>query len=510
MHDASIAAPYRETRSLAEIPSYGIAVVMCSMTVLAYLILSEDCRHWFVLPVLLCGIIVGVDAVEWARGRMDVFDPVGLLGTFGLHFFFMSPLMQVSNDFWVSSWLPITSALPDWRPWVGMMAILNACGLIAYQFVMRTVSRRPAQRVAHRQYRLDHNSFPIILAAAAALAACLQLWIYYRFGGVVGYVTAVEELKSEAFAGWGRICLISESLPLLLVMGFAIYGRRNPLARSWVVLAVLGIAFLLLTLLCSGLRGCRSNTIWTLFWAVGLIHFWVRPISKKVVCAGLIFLMLFMYGYGFYKWGGRAGVASMMDSSARAEWVNETNRSAMRTLTFDMGRCGVQSYVLYHLVNSNDYEYALGRTYFGAVSLVIPKAVWQDRPPNKRREGTELFFGRGSHVPHEFEITWIYGLAGETMLNFGPFAVPFAFIVLGAVTGFTRRLLYSVEAGDVRVLFLPFLVSICFITLAWDLDNVIVFTMKNGAFAATIVLLGTKVHVTSPAEPNTKSKVCRL
>ena len=125
-----------------------------------------------------------------------------------------------------------------------------------------------------------------------------------------------------------------------------------------------------------------------------------------------------------------------------------------------MGRCGVQSYLLYHLVQSNDYEYALGRTYVGSISLLIPRSVWPDRPPNKRQEGTEALFGSGSHVPGEFEVTWLYGLAGETMLNFGPLAVPFAFAVLG--TFLHAGVQYSHWFGQaVPDVSLPHLLSLC-------------------------------------------------
>ena len=486
--------PGLHQRTTEGVPSYVIGAGLCALIAFAFWLGSADCHHWFIIPVLLCGMVISIDAVEWSRGRMDVFDPAGLVALFGLHFFFFAPLLQVSNDFWVSDWLSLISPPPDWRPWAGTMAVLNFGGLVIYRYVMTFLSRAQSQRPTRRQWVIDHTAFPVMLAIAIVVAGSLQLWVYYRFGGILGYINAVETLQADAFVGWGRVCLISESLPLLMVMGFAVYGRDNPVAKSWTALTCLAVAFLVLTILCSGLRGSRSNTIWTLFWAVGLVHYWIRPISKKVVCAGLAFLMLFMYGYGFYKWGGREGVASLLDSRSRSSWVDETNRSAMRTLTFDMGRCGVQSYLLYSIVNSNDYEYGYGRTYAGAAALVIPQSIWPNRPPTKHKEGTEALFGRGSYAPGEFEMTWIYGLAGETMLNFGPLAVPFSFVFLGIVVGVARRFSRSLEPGDVRLLFLPFLVSMCFITLAWDSNNLIVVTSKNALFPACIVLLATKLH----------------
>ena len=50
-----------------------------------------------------------------------------------------------------------------------------------------------------------------------------------------------------------------------------------------------------------GLRGSRSQTVWSLFWATGIIHLWIRPLSKRFIAAGVCFLVAFMYLYGFYK-----------------------------------------------------------------------------------------------------------------------------------------------------------------------------------------------------------------
>ena len=473
-------------------PSFAVGAALCLTVAGAFWLGSAECRHWFMLPVLLCGILCSIDAVQWLRGRMDVFDPAALLALFGLHFFFFAPLLQVSCDFWVSDWLSIVTPLPDWRPWVGRMAMLNLGGLLVYRYVMTRLSCDRNQQAVRRKWVIDHAALPVLLMGGIVVAAGLQAWMYYRFGGISGYISAVENLQADAFRGWGMVCLFSESLPVLLAIAFAVYGRDIPAARSWTGLTCLAIGFLVLTLLCLGLRGSRSNTIWTLFLAVGLVHFWVRPIRKRVVLAGLAFLMVFMYGYGFYKWGGRDGVASLGNARSRSIWVDHTNRGAMRTLTFDMGRCGVQSLLLYSVVNAENYEYGFGRTYLGAASLVVPRSVFPNRPPTKRKEGTEALFGKGAYAPGRFEITWIYGLAGETMLNFGPLAVPFAFAILGLTTGYARRLMITLEPGDVRLLFLPLAVALCLMTLAWDSNNLVVFIAKNGVLPACIVLCATR------------------
>ncbi len=58
-------------------------------------------------------------------------------------------------------------------------------------------------------------------------------------------------------------------------------------------------------MLFGGLTGARTNTMYAMFIAVGMIHFFVRPISKKIVLVGLVALFVFAYSYAlFYKKGG--------------------------------------------------------------------------------------------------------------------------------------------------------------------------------------------------------------
>lgn len=252
-------------------------------------------------------------------------------------------------------------------------------------------------------------------------------------------------------------------------------------------------------MLFGGLRGSRSNTIWGLFWAAGIIHFWIRPLSKKVVFVSCIFLVFFMYFYGFYKNVGLDSLNTFKSAEARAELTQETGRSLEGMLFGDLGRSDVQAFLLYRLSRpERDYEYALGRTYLGAVAILIPRSLWPDRPPTKRKEGTEAEYGMGSYIPGIWQSSKVFGLAGETMLNFGPVLVPFAFLVLGFVVGRVRRLMVSLEPSDSRLIMLPFLVNLCFVILVGDSDNILFFLIKDGAVPFVVLAASsTKLVVTS-------------
>ena len=97
-----------------------ISWAICGLVMLVCAANSRDCLHWFVIPVFACGVLIAHDGVNWIRGRFDPFDPVGLLGVYGVHFFFVAPLLHVVWHWWLVT--------PDIRPedlrpgWVGWHA----------------------------------------------------------------------------------------------------------------------------------------------------------------------------------------------------------------------------------------------------------------------------------------------------------------------------------------------------------------------------------------------------
>jgi hypothetical protein len=263
------------------------------------------------------------------------------------------------------------------------------------------------------------------------LSGALQIWIYAQQGGIIGYIEqfsrSILDPEPPPFKDMGWIFMVSESFPILGMVYFAVSVGRLRTARTWLVIGLIMFGFFALQMLFGGLRGSRSNTVWALFWAAGIIHFWVRPLNRTLVLAGICFLAAFMYLYGFYK-GLRKDVWTVFEAGAiPAEASIKTGRTLEGMLLGDLGRSDVQAFLLYRLSMPNpDYQYAWGRTYLASATLLIPRALWPDRPPGKVKEGTEAQYGAGSWDEDKWNSSLVYGLAGEAMLNFGPLAVPFA------------------------------------------------------------------------------------
>lgn len=476
-----IPLPRRTETARTWLPSDGFSVLLSialSVAVLLpFLAFSEPCRHWFVVPVLICGILIGIDCIDWVRGRVDLFDPVGILGVLGFHAFFLAPLLHVMLD----EWMLWVRPPPDWREWLGKMGMVNIAGLAVYGIVCRYPGRPPAV-APFRLWGIRRSGW--VLLCALAVTAGLQAYVYAHFGGIGGYIDLFEKETNtgkSSFTGWGWLFNISESFPRLALMtATLLLWRKGKL--SWPLLGTMFLVYFGLLILFGGLRGLRSNIVWSMFWAVAVVHFCLRALSRKFVFAGLGVLMGFMVLYAAYKHGGTEDFRKAMAGQ-------ETKRgsSVVKVALWDLSRADVQAFLLYRMSRvGTDYQLAWGRTYVGAVSLLIPEALWPGRPPTKIHEGTQILWGEDAVLIGK--ASNLYGLAGEAMLNFGPASVPVAFGLFALCIRGVRSFVYRLRRHDGRIFLLPVFLSLCILGLVCDSDNVLFFLFQYGTTVGLVLL----------------------
>ncbi|HEX2295934.1 MAG TPA: hypothetical protein VHN37_11565 [Actinomycetota bacterium] len=467
------ATGWRRRRGLS---SSITAFFICLGVTAVLLAVSPAFWHWFVIPVFLCGVVIVADAVDWVLGRVDLMDPVGIIGAIGTLHFFAAPFLHVYWD----QWLADVTYPPDWRPWLGWMALLNFVGLVGYR-IARGRTAAAAERRPKKVWQLDRGRFRVAMLVATPVALSFAGLLYVRFGGISGYMGAYVEGRLTSFEGLGWMFMFADSIPILVLLAYAVFATRSPAARSWIaVFAVLATVFVL-RLGFGGLRGSRSSLVWALIWAVGVVHLWVRPVPRKVVSVGMVFLFLVIYVMAFYKGVGGEAFRDVTGARERAVLERETRYSTQAVVLFDMARSSVQAYLLYRLTGPDtDYEYALGRTYVGGLAVAVPRALWPDRPITKVQEGTNALYGRDSFSAGRVQAYFVYGLAGEAMLNFGPVAAPLALIALGLAVRFVRGRFSFLDPGDVRRLLFPFLSTLCLVIVLSDSDNVVSYVVQNG------------------------------
>lgn len=468
-----------------------LAAVACTCIAAYFLARYDAALHWFILPVLLCGILIGQDAMSYLRGRLTMFDPVGILGLFGLHFFFLAPLLHVAWDSYLEDYLEHPS---DWREWLGYMALLNCAGLLMYRLGCGRAAAWGGDTPLRARWECNRNVLLWACAAGLLVSGSIQMGFYASRGGILGYIESVTadvgvSEADSADAGMGIVFMVSESFPILAMIFFAVATERKNYMRITGVILGVFVAFFILKMLFGGLRGSRSSIVWALFWAAGIVHVWVRPLSRKFVALGLCFLVAFMYLYGFYKGLGKNVLDAIEDGA-----LTEKGRGKFASVLLgDLGRSDVQAFLLHRIMRpESDYRLAWGRTYVGTVALLIPRSVWPERPPIKTLEGTDAYFGAGTYARGHWYSSKVYGIAGETMLNFGPWPIPFAYLLFGIIVGRLHRMLRLLKPGDTRLLVHPFLVTWCFSILQSDSDNLLFNFIKDGMMPLAVVFVGSR------------------
>jgi len=448
-------------------------------TVAGFVLLVPGLRHWMVLPVAACGVLVAPDLVDWVRGRLDVLDPQATVALVGTHFFVLAPLLHVTLDYWPRYLDPVA----DWRGALGTMAMLNFAGLLLYRVVLAAPDRVRKSPVV----RLDYPRLQVLGLAVLTVSLAVFVGLVLGFGGLSGYLTSLTSLDRDV-AGYGPVFLIADCFPLLGFVLVLLRGR-NLLRRRPLLLVALVVVFVLAQFVVAGLHGSRSSVIWPVLIVIGMCHLLVAPLRKRTLVAMLIMISGFMYLYGFYKSAGADVVDLLTGDRSVGEISSETGRDIPLLLLGDLARADIQALVLDREQTRPDLA-AHGLTYLGDLLFLVVRDVRPDLP-DKVAVGTDLLYGPGAY-DSGLRSSQIFGLAGEATLNFGPFGAVLSFIPLGLVVRFARsrhRTALRPGAPVDGKLLASALPMVVVLVLTADLDNVAWFAVNNVAVLAFVVVL---------------------
>ena len=213
----------------------------------------------------------------------------------------------------------------DWRTWLGGMATLNALGLLAYRLAHNWSFSRATP--SQTRWKINRKKFYPAFALALALSMAGVATYLWQLGGISGVVEAYEK-NQEAFVGKGWLLVFAWPLAVLsfIVVVFAWTDRsrkdRYRLSTGMILMSIAGIGHFSLL----GWYGSRCATVWALFWMAGIIHYRFRKLPAKMMAIGLIFLITFMYFYGFYKEQKRASL-EILALALPCGWSREAIRA---------------------------------------------------------------------------------------------------------------------------------------------------------------------------------------
>ncbi|MET0133931.1 MAG: hypothetical protein ABW215_10110 [Kibdelosporangium sp.] len=469
----------------ARAASWAIGAVAVTVAVTSLLCLVPALRHWLILPVATCGILVAPDVVDWSRKRLDTFDPQAILALVGAHFFFFAPLLHVTLDYWPRFVPPST----DWRAALGDMAWINVVGLLIYRCVLasvRDVRPRPA-------FAVDRDR--MIFAGGMVFAASLVSFVALvaSFGGLGGYVGFMTSPDRD-LTGYGLTVLTSSAFPLV-GLTLVLVRWRTVLRRRPHLLILLVVVFVLVQFVAGGLRGSRGSLIWPVLIALALCHLIVVPLRRRILALVLLAILGFMYVYGFYKSVNSNVLDIFTGAKSVSELAEETGRDIPGLLLGDLARADIQALVL-ERQRGGTAPLGHGISYLGDVTSLIPRGAGLS-VPGKSEIGTDMFYGAGT-FDSGFRSSRIYGLAGEATLNFGAVGGMLSFLPLGLVVRAACSRYRRARGADSSLalkLLAPAMSISVVLLLTSDLDNFLWFVASQ--MFALLLVVGLARHPTA-------------
>jgi hypothetical protein len=460
----------------------GCAVVVAAC---AFLAVSADGLHWALIPLGLCGALTAPTLVRWLRGVSDAFDPKAVVTVLVFHNTFVAPVLHLLWDWYT----PLVRVPHDTWGWFGRLAVVNAIALVCLELAYRsTVAIRPPALRPLRRVRAGRLAMALGLGGFIAVLAQLQL--LRHFGGASGLIDAYEA-RGQEFSGMGTFLMLAWPFPLIaLLETLLLVSRRRRRRPSGRLIAALLAAFAVLHLAWAGLHGSRLSMLGGIFLAAGLCHFLVRRFSTRAVLVGVSAALVFCFVYSFYKGAGRVGIATALSGTeglARAQ--QQTGRDVGWLLLGDLGRADVQMEVLWTMYDANpEYRPKLGATYVGA-AIFIPRGLWPSRPRGPQEAYTELRDGQIGTREGDAPNSRVFGLTGETLLNFGWMGVPVAHALFGVLIGLVRRGIDSLRPGDARFLVVPFAILLVTALYLLDLSEVVFMFLQDCALLAVCAVV---------------------
>lgn len=471
--------------------SFLISSIFSIFLTICFLLNSVDIFSFFYLVCFINGVLIFTDGVDYLRGRIDTFDPVGVIGVLGYFLFFISPVLQKSWDYW-----PFVPDLSNENGWMLFWAISNFIGILIYQFFSRYKFKIYEKSI--NGYIFNINRFKVLMPLALAFSFFMQIYIYSKFGGVGGFVETFTSRQNDGlvkagedpFEGMGLPMLIAESFKILIAIYMIFIFKKVKNNKNIFLFFSLMIFFILIFLFFGGLRGSRSSTVFALFFAAGMYHYWIKKITIKFVIIGVIALSGFLTSYYWYKIAGLEGIRAIYDSSYRAEFSSARQDVTKYVVARDLGRMDVQVLALKRYLEDDGYTFSYGRTYATAVFSIVPKTVIPFKPDQITKEKTEILHGIGSYVKESpRQTTLVLGQYGESFINFNILGILIYFVLLGVIARKLRFYAANWAFWDVRKFFLPIFSIIPILMLITDANVIFLHLTRYLIFPLIVFIL---------------------
>jgi hypothetical protein len=388
-----------------------------------------------------------------------------ILFTYTTLYFVVSPIILYHGA--RSQFFP--TQIHDWEQPLVALNIVNifAIGFATIGAITAPQMRKVAQKPIHLPYLL-YGAIPLFAASCAAYS--------HLYGATWAPLTRTFDriYLEDTATGIGLFILI-ESAPSMFTLAAIGYLRGIRVAPSQLTaLFVIGLA-IIIAITFTGNRGSRSSMMVQILLCGYLVYFFYYRLSLLALgVIGTLALAVFV-GASLLKYDGIEASLRYADSGELSP-VSSYYLRLDSIIVGDLTRVDVQAVVLARYQAGHYQPTFKGETYLHAASLLLPGALRPD-VASKAELGSYALYGAAVNDALAFS-SRIYGLLGESILNFGLWAVPLVFYLFGRLCVLAARR-SRIEGASLEGFTAPALIILPMLLLFYDSGNLVVFFVKN-------------------------------
>lgn len=288
----------------------------------------------------------------------------------------------------------------------------------------------------------------VVLGCAASLTLGLTAYylLVYVNGGFVNYISHLYN-RTRLIQGWGPLRLIVDFVGLSVSISYLAtlsFYRRSPLAKG--AFALLLSAWLIISLTLGG----RGFILWQLLILFFLHQQIVGKLRTRTVALASLALFVLFVLLGEL----RQQIPTLLTGQKNIA-IEAAQQNIQIPTIFDRNFPFLQTFIGIIQVVPDRYDYYYGATYLEALTAVVPRQLWPEKPFGVASEVNYLL--QGSRFYDSQNLSDIQSgadvrLLDEAYLNFGLPGVLLVFSALGLVTRCYQTYLRRAKSDKISVL----------------------------------------------------------
>lgn len=312
---------------------------------------------------------------------------------------------------------------------------ISLIGLCLFQLGYYTHAARPIKIPILLKRPWNRYRYRLVVGIFLALGFCAFIMLMQTYGGLAGFLEDREVFRAGGMVGKGVLIYPATSLMALAALIYFL-GKVQENATRQAILK--SIFVLIIALLPAFVMGFRSHLILPVLQFMVLWHYAYRRIQpgKLIILMALIVTIFTLYGLN-----RQIPHDVSVSPSLLIDVVVENPELAYAVVSRSKGT-EVVATVIDTLNRTGDYD--LGwKSLFESATIVIPRAIWEDKPQASSVRFTTYFFANALLLTRNNETDALGGVSptvvGELYWHFGWIGVSLGLYFLGKLA----RMIYS-------------------------------------------------------------------